>query len=196
MEARDAAKHPTLHRAVPVMKSYLALYQVARHQAERRSLYSCHCPGYAMKTSVWFSVVLYKTHGTLLWVWDIRGIHVCIWYIYILAPFSFKRWQVFDTLTYFSISTASGLGQDTEHGSKSFFMLKVFHHNIQFTSNEQYYTIRGLNKVFDHSLKYFLSTNCMEHYFGSWLGQKQQIFNNSGIKIPRIKSNTKMILTI
>ena len=107
-----------------------------------------------------------------------------------------KRWQVFDTLTYFSISTASGLGQDTEHGSKSFFMLKVFHHNKQFTSNEQHYTIRGLNKVFDHSLKYFLSTNCMEHYFGSWLGQKQQIFNNSGIKIPRIKSNTKMILTI
>lgn len=52
------------------------------------SSYSCHYPEHAMKTSIWFNVVLYKTHGTLSWVWDVCAIHVCIWHIYILAPFS------------------------------------------------------------------------------------------------------------
>lgn len=37
----------------------------------------------------------------------------------------------------------------------------------------------------------------MQHYSESWLGPKRRslYFNNSSIKIPRISSDTKMILT-
>lgn len=77
MGARDAAKHPQAQGSAYSEELSGPVPSSMAPGRKENSIHSCHYPGYAMKASIWFNIVLYKTHGTLSWVsvrymWDTR----------------------------------------------------------------------------------------------------------------------------
>lgn len=137
-------------------------------------------------------------------MWFYIYMYVCIWHIYVydISPSWLQllkedlyllHWQFLN----FHSDWLRGGHRPRHH----IFILAVKYFTTvteQFTSQE-HYTLTGLNnQIYIFSVfKYFLSTSFMQHYSESWLGPKRRslYFKNSSIKIPRISSDTKMILT-